>query len=75
MDRPDKRTGVSSLTQTPLFLCAVRYGGAELIELVDSVQTVDIMVEDVLCRQFLLEAFNYQVTSGHNAFSSYVLAL
>ena len=28
----------SLLTLTPFFLCAVRYGGAELIELVDSVQ-------------------------------------
>ncbi|XP_068599513.1 kelch-like protein 26 [Brachionichthys hirsutus] len=39
----------------------VRFPLMHSSELVDSVQTVDIMVEDVLCRQYLLEAFNYQI--------------
>ncbi|XP_040039544.2 kelch-like protein 26 isoform X2 [Gasterosteus aculeatus] len=42
-------------------LCHVRFPLMRSSELVDSVQTVDIMVEDVLCRQYLLEAFNYQI--------------
>ncbi|XP_062412382.1 kelch-like protein 26 isoform X3 [Sardina pilchardus] len=42
-------------------LCHVRFPLMRSSELVDSVQTVDVMVEDVLCRQFLLEAFNYQI--------------
>ncbi|XP_061094579.1 kelch-like protein 26 isoform X3 [Conger conger] len=39
----------------------VRFPLMRSSELVDSVQTVDIMVEDVQCRQFLLEAFNFQI--------------
>ncbi|KAK1806024.1 hypothetical protein P4O66_013066 [Electrophorus voltai] len=39
----------------------VRFPLMRSSELVDSVQTVDVMVEDVLCRQYLLEAFNYQI--------------
>ncbi|KAG7282825.1 hypothetical protein CRUP_012214 [Coryphaenoides rupestris] len=39
----------------------VRFPLMRSSELVDSVQTVGIMVEDVLCRQYLLEAFNYQI--------------
>lgn len=39
----------------------VRFPLMRSSELVDRVQTVDIMVEDVLCRQYLLEAFNYQI--------------
>lgn len=42
-------------------LCHVRFPLMRSSELVDSVQTVDIMVEDVLCRQYLLEAFNYHI--------------
>ncbi|KAE8294043.1 Kelch-like protein 26 [Larimichthys crocea] len=42
-------------------LCHIRFPLMRSSELVDSVQTVDIMVEDVLCRQYLLEAFNYQI--------------
>nr|UZH44920.1 kelch-like protein [Carassius gibelio]WEX30307.1 Kelch-like protein 26-A [Carassius gibelio] len=42
-------------------LCHVRFPLMQSSELVDSVQTVDIMVEDVQCRHFLLEAFNYQI--------------
>ncbi|KAL2090198.1 hypothetical protein ACEWY4_014886 [Coilia grayii] len=42
-------------------LCHVRFPLMRSSELVDSVQTVDIMVEDVQCRQYLLEAFNYQI--------------
>ncbi|XP_040273553.1 kelch-like protein 26 isoform X2 [Bufo bufo] len=42
-------------------LCHIRFPLMKSSELVDSVQIVDIMVEDVLCRQFLLEAFNYQI--------------
>lgn len=42
-------------------LCHVRFPLMRSSELVDSVQTVDIMVEDVQCRHFLLEAFNYQI--------------
>ncbi|XP_072555875.1 kelch-like protein 26 isoform X1 [Paramormyrops kingsleyae] len=42
-------------------LCHVRFPLMRSPELVDSVQTEDIMVEDVQCRQFLLEAFNYQI--------------
>lgn len=42
-------------------LCHIRFPLMQSSELVDSVQTLDIMVEDVLCRQYLLEAFNYQV--------------
>ncbi|XP_055975259.1 kelch-like protein 26 [Sorex fumeus] len=42
-------------------LCHVRFPLMRSSELVDSVQTLDLMVEDVRCRQFLLEAFNYQV--------------
>ncbi|XP_030099344.1 kelch-like protein 26 isoform X2 [Mus musculus] len=30
-------------------------------ELVDSVQTLDVMLDDALCRQYLLEAFSYHV--------------
>ncbi|XP_033615288.1 kelch-like protein 26 [Fukomys damarensis] len=41
-------------------LCHIRFPLMRSSELVDSVQTLDIMVEDVLCRQYLLEAFNYQ---------------
>ncbi|XP_028671998.1 kelch-like protein 26 [Erpetoichthys calabaricus] len=39
----------------------VRFPLMKSAELVDCVQTVDMMVEDVLCRQYLLEAFNYQI--------------
>ncbi|XP_059923703.1 kelch-like protein 26 isoform X1 [Gadus macrocephalus] len=39
----------------------VRFPLMRSSDLVDSVQTVGIMVEDVLCRQYLLEAFNYQI--------------
>ncbi|XP_067589401.1 kelch-like protein 26 isoform X1 [Pseudorca crassidens] len=42
-------------------LCHIRFPLMRSSDLVDSVQTLDIMVEDVLCRQYLLEAFNYQV--------------
>lgn len=42
-------------------LCHVRFPLMRSSELVDSVQIEDIMVEDVLCRQYLLEAFNYQI--------------
>ncbi|KAJ7427322.1 Kelch-like protein 26 [Willisornis vidua] len=42
-------------------LCHIRFPLMKSSELVDSVQTLDIMVEDVLCRQYLLEAFNYQI--------------
>ncbi|XP_042622051.1 kelch-like protein 26 isoform X2 [Cyprinus carpio] len=42
-------------------LCHVRFPLMQSYELVDCVQTVDIMVEDVQCRHFLLEAFNYQI--------------
>ncbi|XP_066460697.1 kelch-like protein 26 isoform X2 [Eleutherodactylus coqui] len=42
-------------------LCHIRFPLMKSSELVDCVQIVDIMVEDVLCRQFLLEAFNYQI--------------
>ncbi|TRY57440.1 hypothetical protein DNTS_031427 [Danionella cerebrum] len=42
-------------------LCHVRFPLMRSSELVDSVQTVNIMVEDVQCRNFLLEAFNYQI--------------
>ncbi|XP_030074871.1 kelch-like protein 26 isoform X1 [Microcaecilia unicolor] len=42
-------------------LCHVRFPLMKSSELVDNVQTVDIMVEDVSCRQYLLEAFNYQI--------------
>ncbi|XP_029469594.1 kelch-like protein 26 isoform X2 [Rhinatrema bivittatum] len=42
-------------------LCHVRFPLMKSSELVDSVQTVGIMVEDVACRQYLLEAFNYQI--------------
>ncbi|KAM5232500.1 kelch-like protein 26 isoform 1-T1 [Hipposideros larvatus] len=42
-------------------LCHIRFPLMRSSELVDSVQTLDLMVEDVLCRQYLLEAFNYQV--------------
>ncbi|KAM9243330.1 kelch-like protein 26 isoform 3-T3 [Dugong dugon] len=39
----------------------VRFPLMQPSELVDSVQTLDLMVEDALCRRYLLEAFNYQV--------------
>ncbi|XP_076880497.1 kelch-like protein 26 [Brachyhypopomus gauderio] len=39
----------------------VRFPLMRSSELVDQVQTIDVMVEDVLCRQYLLEAFNYQI--------------
>ncbi|XP_010845605.1 PREDICTED: LOW QUALITY PROTEIN: kelch-like protein 26 [Bison bison bison] len=42
-------------------LCHIRFPLMRSSDLVDSVQTLDIMVEDVLCRQYLLEAFSYQV--------------
>ncbi|XP_051967517.1 kelch-like protein 26 isoform X3 [Xyrauchen texanus] len=42
-------------------LCHVRFPLMRSSELVDNVQSVSIMVEDVQCRQFLLEAFNYQI--------------
>ncbi|NXF35131.1 KLH26 protein, partial [Nyctibius bracteatus] len=42
-------------------LCHIRFPLMKSSELVDNVQTLDIMVEDVLCRQYLLEAFNYQI--------------
>ncbi|XP_036997991.2 kelch-like protein 26 isoform X4 [Artibeus jamaicensis] len=42
-------------------LCHIRFPLMHSSDLVDSVQTLDLMVEDVLCRQYLLEAFNYQV--------------
>ncbi|XP_072295006.1 kelch-like protein 26 [Eucyclogobius newberryi] len=42
-------------------LSHVRFPLMRSSELVDTVQKVDIMVEDVQCRQFLLEAFNYQI--------------
>ncbi|KAJ7308390.1 hypothetical protein JRQ81_008931 [Phrynocephalus forsythii] len=42
-------------------LCHIRFPLMKSSELVDSVQTLDLMVEDVLCRQYLLEAFNYQI--------------
>ncbi|KAM6218705.1 kelch-like protein 26 isoform 1-T1 [Rhynchocyon petersi] len=42
-------------------LCHVRFPLMRPSELVDSVQTLDLMVEDALCRRYLLEAFNYQV--------------
>ncbi|KAM4888099.1 kelch-like protein 26 isoform 1-T1 [Thomomys bottae] len=42
-------------------LCHIRFPLMQPAELVDSVQTLDVMLEDVLCRQYLLEAFSYQV--------------
>ncbi|MBN3302950.1 KLH26 protein, partial [Amia calva] len=50
-----RRAGASQV------LCHIRFPLMKSSELVDSVQTVDVMVEDVLCRQYLLEAFNYQI--------------
>ncbi|KAJ3599360.1 hypothetical protein NHX12_033323 [Muraenolepis orangiensis] len=47
--------------QASAVLGHVRFPLMRSSELVDSVQTVGIMVEDVLCRQYLLEAFNYQI--------------
>uniref|UniRef100_A0AAY4CY57 BTB domain-containing protein n=1 Tax=Denticeps clupeoides TaxID=299321 RepID=A0AAY4CY57_9TELE len=49
------------LSQASEVLCHVRFPLMRSSELVDSVQTVNIMVEDMLCRQYLLEAFNYQI--------------
>ncbi|XP_061739447.1 kelch-like protein 26 isoform X1 [Nerophis ophidion] len=51
----------SRRTEASDVLRHVRFPLMRSSELVDSVQTVDIMVEDVLCRQYLLEAFNYQI--------------
>ncbi|KAG7230668.1 hypothetical protein INR49_025385, partial [Caranx melampygus] len=51
----------SRRAQASSVLCHVRFPLMRSSELVDSVQTVDIMVEDVRCRQYLLEAFNYQI--------------
>uniref|UniRef100_A0A3Q2XNH9 Kelch-like family member 26 n=2 Tax=Hippocampus comes TaxID=109280 RepID=A0A3Q2XNH9_HIPCM len=51
----------SRRTQASNVLCHVRFPLMRSSELVDSVQRVDIMVEDVQCRQYLLEAFNYQI--------------
>ncbi|XP_008822755.1 kelch-like protein 26 isoform X3 [Nannospalax galili] len=42
-------------------LCHIRFPLMQPAELVDSVQTLDVMVDDALCRQFLLEAFSYHV--------------
>ncbi|XP_019730709.1 kelch-like protein 26 [Hippocampus comes] len=50
----------SRRTQASNVLCHVRFPLMRSSELVDSVQRVDIMVEDVQCRQYLMEAFNYQ---------------
>uniref|UniRef100_A0AAV2KWJ9 BTB domain-containing protein n=1 Tax=Knipowitschia caucasica TaxID=637954 RepID=A0AAV2KWJ9_KNICA len=47
--------------QASAVLSHVRFPLMRSSELVDSVQKVDVMVEDVECRQFLLEAFNYQI--------------
>ncbi|XP_075896771.1 kelch-like protein 26 isoform X2 [Nelusetta ayraudi] len=47
--------------QASAVLCHVRFPLMRSSELVDSVQTTDIMVEDMQCRQYLLEAFNYQI--------------
>nr|XP_060641087.1 kelch-like protein 26 [Anolis sagrei ordinatus] len=52
---PARRTSASQV------LCHIRFPLMKPLELVYSVQTLDIMVEDVLCRQYLLEAFNYQI--------------
>ncbi|XP_065508657.1 kelch-like protein 26 isoform X2 [Caloenas nicobarica] len=52
---PTRRANASQV------LCHIRFPLMKSSELVDSVQTLDIMVEDVLCRQYLLEAFNYQI--------------
>lgn len=42
-------------------LCHVRFPLMRAAELVDSVQTLDLMLEDERCRRLLLEAFSYQV--------------
>nr|XP_058148736.1 LOW QUALITY PROTEIN: kelch-like protein 26 [Dasypus novemcinctus] len=47
--------------RAPHVLCHIRFPLMRSAELVDSVQTLDLMVEDAHCRQFLLEAFSYQV--------------
>uniref|UniRef100_A0A803YJ52 Kelch like family member 26 n=1 Tax=Meleagris gallopavo TaxID=9103 RepID=A0A803YJ52_MELGA len=52
---PTRRASASQV------LCHIRFPLMKSSELVDNVQTFDIMVEDVLCRQYLLEAFNYQI--------------
>ncbi|XP_067824715.1 kelch-like protein 26 isoform X2 [Heptranchias perlo] len=44
-----------------LVLCHIRFPLMKSTELVDSVQKVGIMVEDAMCRHYLLEAFNYQI--------------
>ncbi|XP_078054607.1 kelch-like protein 26 isoform X2 [Mustelus asterias] len=44
-----------------LVLCYIRFPLMRSSELVDSVQTQAVMVEDPLCRHYLLEAFNYQI--------------
>ncbi|XP_072450613.1 kelch-like protein 26 [Chiloscyllium punctatum] len=44
-----------------LVLCHIRFPLMKSSELVDNVQMQAVMVEDPLCRRYLLEAFNYQV--------------
>ncbi|XP_036022318.1 kelch-like protein 26 isoform X1 [Onychomys torridus] len=44
-----------------LVLRHVRFPLMQPAELVDSVQTLDVMLDDALCRQYLLEAFSYHV--------------
>ncbi|XP_041059768.1 kelch-like protein 26 isoform X2 [Carcharodon carcharias] len=44
-----------------LVLCYIRFPLMKSSELVDNVQTQAVMVEDPLCRHYLLEAFNYQI--------------
>uniref|UniRef100_UPI00398F118B kelch-like protein 26 isoform X2 n=1 Tax=Pristiophorus japonicus TaxID=55135 RepID=UPI00398F118B len=44
-----------------LVLCHIRFPLMKSTELVDSVQTQAVMVEDAMCRHYLLEAFNYQI--------------
>ncbi|XP_067872050.1 kelch-like protein 26 [Heterodontus francisci] len=44
-----------------LVLCHIRFPLMKSTELVDNVQTQAVMVEDAMCRHYLLEAFNYQI--------------
>ncbi|XP_072338534.1 kelch-like protein 26 isoform X2 [Scyliorhinus torazame] len=44
-----------------LVLCYIRFPLMKSSELVDNVQTQTVMVDDPLCRHYLLEAFNYQI--------------
>ncbi|XP_078279631.1 kelch-like protein 26 isoform X1 [Rhinoraja longicauda] len=44
-----------------LVLRHIRFPLMKSTELVDSVQTQSLMLDDPMCRQYLLEAFNYQI--------------